>query len=418
MRRLAATLALCVLGVFVAEVLADAAPWHRRRRSGLRSNRRATALVTPDDWPGEPVAPTEVDPERFARALRELCGWMPPERPARYTGYILEHAAHFEVDPFLIGALIHRMSRCNPRAEEMDGVGLTLVPSRMHWAYLRGGAYSYHVMEDGAWTARELETGAFPFNDVRLRRAEENIYYAAAILRVWRDQAPSLKDAFDQAPHRHYVSHWVWGDRVISDRAEDRILLDRRRLLQYYGALDAPEPIERHGLTWGPPLDGVPRVVSSWIGAERDGGERRHRGIDVESVLGEPVHAIAAGRVTFAGVDMPGAANSQNMSREEIEAVPRQRLGRGGRYVCVNHAPADDAEHPWLRTCYMHLEDVNVSWGDEVERGHVLGTVGRTGMVSSAPHLHLEIRAPEGELLDASVVLREYLLGHDPDAED
>ncbi len=400
----------------LTDALAQPVPWRRRRRPELRSNRRSTALVRPEDWPPEPPSPVEVDPERFARALRQLCGWMPPARPRRYAELMIASGREFDVDPFLLGALAHRMGRCRPDAETLGGLGLTAIPRRMYGDHLRRGEYRYFVFEAGTWQPRVLTVDRFPFSEHRLRRAEENLYFAAAILRVWQEQESSLARAYEQAPHRHHVSHFVWGDRVISDRAEDRILTDRRRLLLYYGAIHPPRPVPRLGLEFGPPLDGAPRVVSSWIGAERDGGERRHRGIDVESVLGEPVYAVADGRVNFAGVDLPGARSNRNMSPEAIAEVPRQQLGRGGRYVCILHHPhGGGTDMPaWIRSCYMHLEDVEVRHGQEVRRGERIGTVGRTGMVSSAPHLHFELHSPDG-LLDGSEVLSAFLLGRRPE---
>ena len=407
-------IASSLLSTLALADLSDA-PWRRRRRRGVRPSLRALQLVTPEDWPSEPASPDEIDPERFASALRQLCGWMPPERPARWTGYMLEHSAHFDIDPFLLAALAHRMGRCNADSEHVGGIGLTAIPRTMYGDYVRRGSYTYFVPEGDAWIEQELAVDRFPFSEHQLRRAEPNLYFAAAILNVWKRQAPHLADAFEQAPHRHWVSHFVWGDRIRNDRAEDRILTDRRRMLQYYGAVDAPQPITRDGIAWGPPLDGTPRVISSWIGAERDEGARRHRGVDVESVLGEPVRAIADGRVNFAGVDLPGHRNSERMSPEQIEEVPRDELGAGGRYVCVLHhtEPNEEGQESWRRSCYMHLEDVSVRHGQEVRRGDLIGTVGRTGMRRSAPHLHLEIHGPDG-LGDASVTLREFLLGRRP----
>ncbi len=388
-------------------------PWRRRRRRGVRPSRRAMQLVSIADWPSEPASPPRdrIDPERFARALRTLCGWMPPQRPARWTGYILEHAAAFDVDPFLLAALAHRMGRCNADSEHVEGLGLTAIPRTMYGDYIRRGTYEYQVQVDGAWQPRTLTIDRFPFSEHQLRRAEPNFYFAAAIMQVWRTQADSLAAALHHAPHRHWISHFVWGDRIRNNRAEDRILTDRRRMLEYYGAVESPAPIHRDGIAWGPPLDGTPRVLSSWIGAERDEGARRHRGVDVESVLGEPVRAVADGRVNFAGVDFPGHRNSVSMSPQEIEAVPRDELGAGGRYVCVLHHTDEGA---WRRSCYMHLEDVSVRHGQEVRRGDLLGTVGRTGMRRSAPHLHLELHGPDG-LGDASVTLAGFLIGHRPE---
>jgi murein DD-endopeptidase MepM/ murein hydrolase activator NlpD len=130
----------------------------------------------------------------------------------------------------------------------------------------------------------------------------------------------------------------------------------------------------------------------------------------VESVLGEPVRAVADGTVNFAGVDYPGARSNENLSRAQIEEVPRRALGNGGRYVCILHHPSDGG---WVRSCYMHLEDVEVEWGQEVHRGERIGTVGRTGMRTSAPHLHFELHGPDG-LLDPAEIFAGTLLGHEP----
>jgi lipoprotein NlpD len=157
-------------------------------------------------------------------------------------------------------------------------------------------------------------------------------------------------------------------------------------------------------------------VVSSGIGSERDGGERSHRGIDLESLPGEPVRALADGRVIFAGVDLPGRQSNRQMSPDEYDSVPRRELGRGGRYVCILHA-TDGDEGP-LRSCYMHLETVEVEHNQDVRRGDRLGTVGRTGMESSAAHLHLELHTPT-RVLDPAQILHPIVIGdpNPPDAE-
>jgi len=75
----------------------------------------------------------------------------------------------------------------------------------------------------------------------------------------------------------------------------------------------------------------------------------------------------------------------------------------------LHHPP----EGGYLRSCYMHLDTMTVRDGQEVHRGDQIGTVGRTGMRVSSPHLHLEFHGPD-ELLDASVILRGILIGHRP----
>lgn len=395
----------------VALLAADRPPWRPRRRPGMRPNLLAGERVTPADWADEPDAPPDVDPTRFASALRSLCGQMPKERPGRYAEWMLRYGGEFGVDPFLLGALVFRESRCRPDKQELGGVGLSLLVPTMYQDHVRTGAYRYRVREEGTWRERALALPRFPFGPARLMQAEPNLYFTAALLAGWRAQHDSVDATFPQAPHRHWVSHWVWGDEVRSARAEDRILTDRRRLLHYYGALAAPEPRAWRGVPFGAPLDGGPRVVSSGLGFARGAGERSHRGIDVEAVLGEPVRAITGGRVAFSGVDLPGRRNNAILDPEETNAYPSRELGNGGRYVCIVHAAIDGQS---LRSCSMHLDTVEVRAGDPVALGQRLGTVGRSGMKESSPHLHLEMFLGN-ELLDASQVLRGHLIGEPTD---
>lgn len=405
------SLAVLLVGLAVAQTAhAERPPWRARRRAGVMSSERAGTLVEPGDWPAEPASPRTVDRARFALALRTLCGFMPPGRQDRYAEWIVGDAAEAHEDPFLLGALVFRMGRCDPQAQDLDGVGLTLIASNMYWESLRHGVYRYQVREHGAWVTRERQMPRLPFGTIA--RAETNLYFAAQLLSAWRDQHDSVDAAFEQVPHRSHVSHWIWGDRVRSARAEDRILTDRRRLLFYYGDAQPMAPRRILGVTMGAPLDGGPRVVSSWLGSERAEGARTHRGVDVEAAFGEPVRVIADGRVSFAGVDLPGGRASTQMTREQIDATPRDSLGPGGRYVCVVHSEGEAR----LTSCYMHLEEVHVRAGDHVTRGQQLGTVGRTGMQVSAPHLHLELHGPDG-LLDASEHMRGFLIGRMPPGE-
>jgi murein DD-endopeptidase MepM/ murein hydrolase activator NlpD len=65
----------------------------------------------------------------------------------------------------------------------------------------------------------------------------------------------------------------------------------------------------------------------------------------------------------------------------------------------------------------MHLETVELAYGQSVERGQRIGSVGRTGMQRSAPHLHLELFSGL-LLLDPLVVLRGHLIGTPVQFED
>ncbi|MCG8557536.1 MAG: M23 family metallopeptidase [Proteobacteria bacterium] len=385
-------------------------PWRRRLRRNVPFNRMADARVSPSDWPPEPASPTTVDPDRLARALRKLCGWMPRGTAKKYARWSLEYAREFGEDPFMLGAMIHRLGRCRAEREELDGLGLTLIAPAMYRRGFRGRAYRYWVWHNGSWHERARRFERFSFNPWQLKRAEPNIYFAAGLLSVWREQATSLEISFEQTPHRHYVSHFFWGDRVKSSRPEDRVLTDRRRLLEYYGKPIPPPPLSRAGLLLGPPLDGAPRVVSSALGADR-GGRRRHRGIDVESELGEPVRAIADGKVNFSGVGLKRRGSKLQLRPKRTNRYNRRRLGRSGRYVCIVHKGGSRGP---LQSCYMHLESVRVVVGQKVRRGQAVGTVGRTGMQRSAPHLHLQINNDK-RLIDGLELLRGHLIGRPQD---
>ena len=402
-------MALFVLAMLLLATLgADRPPWRVRKRPGAQPNRLAAVLVHPDDWPAEPASPVRVDAKRFAEALHQICGYMPPSRPQTYAGYVLAAATEFSIDPFLLAALMYRESHCRANKEEDAGLGLTLLIPSMYRHFFHGRDYRYHVRQAGQWQERILALSRYPFSEAMLKKAEPNLYFAAALLSAWRDQELDVHAVYPQMPHRHFVSHFIWGDRVKSDRAEDRILTDRRRLLEYYGVRSAPEPIAALGLQLHAPLDGAPRVVSSGLGSDRDGGERSHRGIDIESEFGEPVRAVADGKVIFVGVDLPGHHHNESMSPDEVNDYPLRPMGRGGRYLCINHE--GDGSAPAVRSCYMHLNTVEVAAGDMVTGGQRIGAVGRSGMKRSAPHLHLEFRTMEA-LLDPLEHLQGHVIG-------
>ncbi|MGL4972576.1 MAG: murein hydrolase activator EnvC family protein [Culicoidibacterales bacterium] len=86
---------------------------------------------------------------------------------------------------------------------------------------------------------------------------------------------------------------------------------------------------------------------------------RCHTGADYGAYVGAPVVAATSGVVTAAGSDS---------SR--------------GNYVTISHDGAT--------TQYYHLNSINVSPGQTVSGGQMIGTMGATGFVT-APHLHFEL---------------------------
>ncbi|WP_420410513.1 M23 family metallopeptidase [Hoeflea sp.] len=98
----------------------------------------------------------------------------------------------------------------------------------------------------------------------------------------------------------------------------------------------------------------------------------KHLGIDVIGRVGDPVIAVAGGRVT-GSFSEPAYGNR----------------------VEITHGP--DAEGRLSRTVYKHLDERLVSKGDIVARGQQVGTLGTTGMLGGGiPHLHFELYRQSG----------------------
>jgi murein DD-endopeptidase MepM/ murein hydrolase activator NlpD len=122
---------------------------------------------------------------------------------------------------------------------------------------------------------------------------------------------------------------------------------------------------------------GQGRAVTSTFGWRHDpidGHVRFHRGIDLRAAYGALVASPAAGRVVFAGVH-----------------------GGYGLTVVVEHPGG-------VRTRYAHLSAAEVSVGDAVRAGQVIGRAGQSGR-ATGPHLHFEVLV-EGEPVDPQPWLR------------
>lgn len=368
----------------------------RLYRLGLRP--RGAGRIDIKRWPPEPPS-TTMTVEQLQRGLLALCGPTLASLPMadRYARLIVESAKRHGIDPLLLAALVYHQSGCRAQAKSSWGVGLTAINPRMY--RFQRGRLRYGVLLGGAWHRRYLLARPYRFRVSSLLEPAANLHFAAGLLAMYRKQCPPLDGPFRSVPHRHFVSHFIWGDRVPSTTAEDQILRVRRRLIGY---LDdhAPRANARYaGIAIYPPLDGPPLRVIGVMYDDRDGGRRRHLGIDLASFRGEPVRAIAAGTVVFAGVERK-SGGFVDLAPQHTRFYPRRRMGPRGLFVIVRHANQ-------LDSIYVHNESNAVRRGQIVRGGQLLGHVGRSGMRVSAAHLHLGIRH-RGRLIDPLRVVGSY----------
>lgn len=80
------------------------------------------------------------------------------------------------------------------------------------------------------------------------------------------------------------------------------------------------------------------------------------------------------------------------------------RPGSGyGNYVMVKHS--DVSGRHLVTTLYAHLDSIYVRVGQKVAMGQALGKEGNTG-IGSGPHLHFEVRLPNGTKVDPTPFLK------------
>jgi hypothetical protein len=103
--------------------------------------------------------------------------------------------------------------------------------------------------------------------------------------------------------------------------------------------------------------------------------ENKHLGDDLNGIggensdLGDPIYAVADGRVLLARDGGPG----------------------WGNVVIVLHAYLESGERKYVQSYYGHVEKILVRPRDDVQRGQVIATVG-TANGRYFAHLHFEMR--------------------------
>jgi peptidoglycan LD-endopeptidase LytH len=116
-------------------------------------------------------------------------------------------------------------------------------------------------------------------------------------------------------------------------------------------------------------------------GAPRDGGRRRHQGIDLLAPAGTPLVAVADGTIT--------RASNRDRGRGGITLWLRDR--RGTEYY------------------YAHNQRNLAHAGQRVRAGQVVALVGATGNARGGPpHLHFQINPGGGAPVNPDATVRRW----------
>ncbi len=131
-----------------------------------------------------------------------------------------------------------------------------------------------------------------------------------------------------------------------------------------------PKKRSSGGASREPYLGGSGSVQSGYYGNPVPGalltqGIHGWNAVDLGAARGTPIHAAAAGTVIIARNN-----NAWN--------------GGYGNYVVITHSNG-------TQTLYAHMTHADVSFGQSVQAGQIIGYVGSTGM-STGAHLHFEVR--------------------------
>ncbi|MEM8983612.1 MAG: M23 family metallopeptidase [Pseudomonadota bacterium] len=176
---------------------------------------------------------------------------------------------------------------------------------------------------------------------------------------------------------------------TLTDKDTDEVVLPHsgryvlRLQPELHAAIDYRVRVELDAALSFPVKGHTRRSIQSFFGDVRDGGRRRHEGVDVFAARGTPVLAVTDG-----------------------VATPRQSR-RGGNTV-------------WLRGndrsfYFAHLDTVAIERHTAVKAGDVLGTIGNTGNArTTPPHLHFGIYQRGRGALDPYPYLESFRFRREP----
>ncbi len=290
--------------------------------------------------------------------------------PMRYVYVFLSSAL---VGMFTIAGLAGSYARMLAKAETTNHLRYQLAQSRSDYAHLEKTAHERDVQAASLGSLATEVSAIYGLTAGKLSFARGHSPHpgkavaSASIAREapLKDETAFTDDSYYRSLDTFYALRSTAHQGIIAPPAQalNASLGVRGSLGDLAGGLDLGSTLSGSNI---PDMWPILGPINSGFGQREDpilglGTGEFHKGIDIGAPNGTPVHAPAAGRILKAG------------------------LGTGyGNEIQLDHGNG-------IVTVYGHLSGFNVTAGQQIVKGEVIGYVGHTGRVTG-PHLHYEVQ--------------------------
>ena len=213
-------------------------------------------------------------------------------------------------------------------------------PNRAPGNYRLSVIHTYPAAEPGKPPQKMTRHFTIPVGKTRYRTHSRRVYLGRA--KNFKPVKPAVRDLIRKSTlKRAQVFRRNTGNKITSRLAHPR---DMHKVTSPFYVIRTTHQWYRKG---GKKIFKKPRV-------------RPHKGLDLRGRYGQPIFAMADGRVALA-----------------------QRMHYEGNFTVIDHGNQ-------IFTGYMHQTKLHVREGQVVRAGQLIGTSGNTG-ASRGPHLHLSL---------------------------
>ena len=218
----------------------------------------------------------------------------------------------------------------------------------------------------------------FPGQEVNIGVTDPQVSVIAEVYSV-QDQTVSYSTEL------RYDENKVVGDDEVIQTGEDGLERITQRVKYSNGSISYVEPISKEELK--PSINEIILKGDKYIptvGSTTNWLWPTNSGYTISSGFIYRINPVTGSREIHAALDISGTGYGSPLYAVTNGVVSESSTRtQDGNYVCINH-------NNGYYTCYAHMSKRNVTVGQIVERGQVIGYVGQSGY-ATGPHLHFEV---------------------------